>query len=209
MVFFLRKRIQFIRLLKQILNRFFLFFWNYQRHNLKSLIKGRVIFSGARPVIQQLTKVNGPGRIYIGDTCHLGIKLGGFHRGPGIEFQTRSASAVITIGDNVATNNNIFLCCMNKISIGRDSLIGQNVSIFDFEAHGIHPDHRREIGPIGFVEIGVNTWIGNNVTILKDTIIGNRSIVASGAVVSGVYPEGVLIGGVPAKVIKSIEDRQP
>ncbi|UBB91028.1 hypothetical protein J4771_06535 [Candidatus Kaistella beijingensis] len=74
----------------------------------------------------------------------------------------------------------------------------------DFEAHGIAPDRRNQIGDIGKVIIGENVWIGNNVTILKNTEIGNNSIVAAGAVVGGVFPENVIIGGVPAKIIKNL-----
>lgn len=203
-----REHFKVLRSIKHGLHCALLFFWNFQRHNIIAMLRGSICFSGQKPVVQQLTQVKGPGRIWIGDRCHLGLELGGFHRGPGIELQTRSASATITIGDNVATNNNIFICCMNQVSIGNDSLIGQNVCIFDFEAHGIHPDHRREIGTIGSVKIGCNTWIGNNVTILKNTVIGDRSVVASGAVVSGIFPQGVVIGGIPARVIKSVEDHQ-
>lgn len=74
----------------------------------------------------------------------------------------------------------------------------------DHEAHGIPPDKRRELGAIGEVVIGENVWIGNNVTILKDSHVGDNSIVAAGAVVSGRFPENVIIGGVPAKIIRSL-----
>ena len=41
-------------------------------------------------------------------------------------------------------------------------------------------------------------------TILKGTVIGKNSVVAAGAVVSGEFPANVVIGGVPAKVIREI-----
>lgn len=75
----------------------------------------------------------------------------------------------------------------------------------DFEAHGIHPDERSNVGEIGSVVIGENVWIGNNVTILKNSVIGENSIIAAGAVVSGVFAENVIIGGVPAKIIKKLD----
>jgi acetyltransferase-like isoleucine patch superfamily enzyme len=97
------------------------------------------------------------------------------------------------------------LCSANYIEIGDDTLIGQYVTIMDHEAHGIDPDKRRQIGGIGQVIIGKNVWLGNNVTILKNTEIGDNSIVATGAVVSGKFPTNVIIGGVPAKIIKAIK----
>ncbi|WP_366943121.1 DapH/DapD/GlmU-related protein [uncultured Victivallis sp.] len=55
------------------------------------------------------------------------------------------------------------------------------------------------------IERGLNCWIGAKATILDGARIGDNSIVAAGAVVCrGEYPAGVILGGVPAKVIKRI-----
>jgi acetyltransferase-like isoleucine patch superfamily enzyme len=134
----------------------------------------------------------------------LGYSLGGRHKGGCIEIQARGENAVITIGRGVATNNNIMLCAMNNIRIGDNVLIGERVTIMDFEAHGVPPNKRHEIGIIGEVVIAENVWIGNNATILKNTYIGENTIVAAGAVVSGRFPANVIIGGIPAKVIKHL-----
>lgn len=83
-------------------------------------------------------------------------------------------------------------------------MIGESVTITDHEAHGIAPDHRMELGEIGEVIIGENVWIGNNVMILKNSSIGDNSIVAAGAIVSGNFPSNVIIGGIPAKVIRQL-----
>lgn len=53
--------------------------------------------------------------------------------------------------------------------------------------------------------IGKNVWIGNNVTILKNSEVGDNTIIAAGAVVSGKFPANVIIGGVPAKTIKVLQ----
>lgn len=74
----------------------------------------------------------------------------------------------------------------------------------DFEAHGNPPNKRRKLGAIWKVVIGKNVWIGNNVTILKDRKIGDNSIVAAGAVVSGKFPANVIIGGIPARIIRTL-----
>ena len=55
------------------------------------------------------------------------------------------------------------------------------------------------------MEIQDNVWIGNDVTILKNTKIGSNSIVATGAVVAGVFPKNVIIGGIPAKIIRTLD----
>jgi acetyltransferase-like isoleucine patch superfamily enzyme len=156
------------------------------------------------PLMQQFMICEVEGVVTIGVNCLFGVKLGGFNRGGGIELQARYKTSKIKIGDNVATNNNIMLCAANYIEIGNDNLIGQYVTIMDHEAHGIDPNKRRELGEICKVIIGKNTWLGNNVVILKNTEIGDNTIVATGAVISGKFPANVIIGGVPAKIIKSI-----
>ncbi len=171
--------------------------------NLSKIFKNQLVYNNITSV-QQLLISEGKGIVYIGENCSFGYKLGGFNRRGSIELQARYKHSKIILGDNIATNNNIFLSAANYIEIGNDTLIGQNVTILDHEAHGVEPDKRRELGEIGKVIIGKNTWIGNNVVILKNTIIGDNTIVATGAVVAGKFPPNVVIGGVPAKIIKQI-----
>jgi len=172
--------------------------------NLAAIYNKKLVFENL-PAVQQLVKYSGKGKVIIGKNCSFGYKLGGFHRYGYIELQPRFENSEIYIGDNVATNNNIFICAANKIEIGANSLIGQYVTIFDFEAHGTDPSKRREIGKIGSVKIGNNVWIGNNVIILKNSSIGDNSIIAAGAAVSGSFPSNVVIAKISAIIMKSID----
>lgn len=156
------------------------------------------------PRCQQKMEITGIGKVTIGKNCGFGYRIGGFWRRGSIELQTRYKNAEIFIGDKVHTNNNIFICAANKISIGANCRIGQGTMITDFEAHGSDPELRSKIGEIGKVEIGDNVWIGNNVTILKNSRVGKNLIIATGAVVNSAFPSNVIIGGIPAKVIKKI-----
>jgi maltose O-acetyltransferase len=56
------------------------------------------------------------------------------------------------------------------------------------------------------VRIGNDVWIGGNVTILPGVTIGNNVVVAAGAVINKDVPDNTLVCGVPARVIKVIED---
>ncbi|MGF7230714.1 acyltransferase [Arachidicoccus sp.] len=156
------------------------------------------------PKCEQKTKITGQGKVVIGENCSFGYKLGGFHRKGSVELQARYKNSIIQLGNKIATNNNIFICAANLISIGDRTLIGQNVTLMDFEAHGINPDERWKVGEIGKIIIEENVWIGNNVIILKNSKIGKNSIVAAGAIVNGEFPDDVIIGGVPARIIKKI-----
>ena len=171
--------------------------------NALSLIKRRLIID-CFPQAGQLILCKGQGSVRIGKGCSIGDKMGGFNKRGAVELQARNIDSKISIGSNVWFNNNVFVCAVNYINIGDDSLIGQNVVIMDHEAHGVAPHKRRALGKVGTVEIGKNVWIGNNVTILKNSKVGDNSIVATGAVVSGVFSANTIIGGVPAKIIRNI-----
>ena len=51
-----------------------------------------------------------------------------------------------------------------------------------------------------------DVWIGGNVTILPGVNIGNNVVVAAGAVVTKDVPDNCVVGGIPAKKIKAIEN---
>ena len=193
----------FVLIPSKLLNSCFKRIFNFMLPNKFNLIKGRIIFSDY-PIFNQITLCEGAGTVEIGSGCIFGYKLGGFHRNGSIEFQARYKGAKIKLGNNVATNNNIMLLAANYIEVGDNSRIGQYVTIMDHETHGLDPLKRKEIGEIGKVVLGRNVWVGNNVTILKNSVIGENTIVAAGAVVAGVFPANVIIGGVPAKVIKKL-----
>ncbi|WP_455482771.1 DapH/DapD/GlmU-related protein [Haemophilus parahaemolyticus] len=55
------------------------------------------------------------------------------------------------------------------------------------------------------MRIGKNVWIGSNATILAGVTIGDGTVIAAGALVNKDVPPMVVVGGVPAKIIKKIE----
>lgn len=118
--------------------------------------------------------------------------MGDFRRGGSIELQARGKDASIIIGNEVAFNNNIFICAGNLIKIGDQTRIGQGVIMTDHEAHGVDPNERNRPGEIGFIEIGRNIWIGNNVQFLKNSGIGENGIVGAGAVVTKFFSANVI-----------------
>ena len=56
------------------------------------------------------------------------------------------------------------------------------------------------------IHIGKNVWIGANATILAGVTIGDGAVVAAGAVVTKDVEPNTIVGGIPAKIIKKIEE---
>jgi acetyltransferase-like isoleucine patch superfamily enzyme len=93
------------------------------------------------------------------------------------------------------------------IEIGDNVIAGSYIS-FHSENHNFSDTTKliREQGVTSKgIKIGNNVWIGAKVTILDGTIIGDNCVIAAGAVLNSTYPKDCIIGGVPGKIIKSIE----
>ena len=120
---------------------------------------------------------------------------------------TRTDEAKIEIGNNVGISG-ATIYARKGISIGDNTLIGGNVKIIDNDFHPIeiearNKDIKEKIGTRE-VKIGKNCFIGCNALILKGTEIGDGSVVGAGSVVSGKFPENVVIAGNPGKVVKNL-----
>ena len=112
----------------------------------------------------------------------------------------------IYIGDNFTGNYNITMLDIREICIGDNVMIGPNTLITTV-GHPLSPMGRRKhLGIASPVTIGDDVWIGGNVTILPGVTIGNNVVVAAGAVVTKDVPANCVVGGVPARVIKEIEN---
>lgn len=110
----------------------------------------------------------------------------------------------ITVGKNVFINAGCKFQDQGGITIGDGTLIGHNVVLATLN-HNLNPNKRSNMIPAP-IKIGQNVWIGSNSTILSGVTIGNGAVVAAGAVVTKDVPENVVVGGIPAKIIKAIED---
>ena len=107
--------------------------------------------------------------------------------------------ATLTLGGGYV-NHGLNLSCFQSITIGKGVVISENVSIRDSDDHTIVGSDKPMTLPI---VIGDHVWVGMNVTILKGVTIGSGSIIAAGAVVTKDVPENSMVGGVPARVIKT------
>lgn len=56
------------------------------------------------------------------------------------------------------------------------------------------------------IQIGNNCWIGAKATFVDGSVVASGSVVAAGAVVSGNYSRPAVLGGVPAEIIRFLDD---
>jgi acetyltransferase-like isoleucine patch superfamily enzyme len=106
------------------------------------------------------------------------------------------------IGKNVFINFNCIFLDLGGIIIDDGVLIAPKVSLIS-ESHPIEPENRHALVPKA-IHIKKNAWIGAGATILQGVTIGENSVVAAGSVVTKDVPDNVMVGGIPAKIIKEI-----
>ena len=115
----------------------------------------------------------------------------------------------IFIGNDFTGNHNLTILDIREVYIGNHVMIGPNTLITTV-GHPLSPMGRRRYHASAQpVRIGNDVWIGGNVTILPGVTIGNNVVVAAGAVVTKDIPDNTLVGGIPAKQIKEIENDVP
>ncbi|MET3663742.1 sugar O-acetyltransferase [Caulobacter sp. 1776] len=119
-------------------------------------------------------------------------------------FHTESG-VHIRVGRNVFVNQNCTFYDLGGLDIGDDVMIGPNVSLIT-SGHPLAPSRRRDGVVAKPIVIERNVWIAAGATVIGGVTIGENSVVAAGSVVTRDVPPNTLVGGNPARVIRSIEE---
>jgi acetyltransferase-like isoleucine patch superfamily enzyme len=111
----------------------------------------------------------------------------------------------VGVGTFPGFQRNIYIQGTGKLHFGDYTIIGQNSGILSGN-HDIH-DYRK-LTPKD-TKIGSYCWVGMNSVVLGGVVLGDHTIVSAGSVVTKSFPDGYcIIGGVPAKIIKSINPNE-
>lgn len=115
----------------------------------------------------------------------------------------------IHVGVHFVANYNVTILDIAPVRIGDWVMIGPQTLITTV-GHPLTPQGRRDrLGKGEPVTIGNDVWIGGNVTILPGVTIGDNVVIGAGAVVSRDIPSNSLALGVPARVVRTLENDLP
>ena len=132
------------------------------------------------------------GEIILGDRVLL-------HQGVKLSCLGAEKKAQIKIGNRSYIGDRTEIHAGDLVEIGNGCNISWNCTILDRDYHKLC-SNEEIIKP---VKICDNVWIGCNCIILKGVTIGEGAVVAAGSVVTKDVPPKALVGGNPAKIIKT------
>lgn len=155
-----------------------------------------------RGTIQGMPYLNGRLNIEIGDnvTFHSVITFAG---------NKIYDNPVLRVGDSTYIGSRVSIAVAREVVIGKHCYLADNIIVRDNDGHPVDYLLRRKNEPVSkeavaSVRIGDDVWIGSGSLILKGVSIGDRSIIAAHSVVTKDVPQDTLVGGNPAKIIRSL-----
>jgi acetyltransferase-like isoleucine patch superfamily enzyme len=108
----------------------------------------------------------------------------------------------LVLGERVFINTGATIVATHSIVVGDDCLIGDLAAIFDCDFHPMEPSQPMRFAP---VRLGANVWVGRSATILPGVTIGDHAVIAAGSVVTADVPAKTVVGGVPARPIRTLD----
>lgn len=116
-----------------------------------------------------------------------------------------SAGAKVTIGARTIIHGAAFhMHEGGEVSLGEQCLFSHGISIRPSDAHKIFDlDSGERINPPAPIRIGSHVWVGEQVSIMKGSIIPDGCIIGIGAVVTGRFDKpNCILAGAPARVVR-------
>ena len=141
-----------------------------------------------------LLRASDGGRITLGRNVHIGRFT-----------QIVAESGTVEIGDDVVVNYGCTINARAGIKISAETLIAHYVTILDSD-HNLTPRPIRASGYTSApVTIGRDVWLGAKASVLRGTTIGDGAVIGAHAVVRSDIPAFSLAVGVPARVVRKLD----
>jgi acetyltransferase-like isoleucine patch superfamily enzyme len=159
------------------------------------LLKSRGMKIGHGTIISKINAI-WPHQVSVGNNCVLEHDIYFHYDGP---WQPGPS---IIIGNNAFVGFGCEFNISGKLVIGDNCLIASGSKFIDHNhSTAVNQLMRDQISKKGEIFIGDDVWIGVNVIVLKDVIIGNGAIIAAGSMLNKSVPANEIWGGIPAKKI--------
>ena len=181
----------YLRLLFRLLGLAANFLWSRVLLWRASKVRGLVFTKGRPEIVNQ-------GYLELGKLVRIWSNV----------FRTRLAvgpKGKLIIGNNCRLNGTT-IAATYHVKIGNNCRLAPFSHIMDSDYHDLHD---RELpGQQAAVILEDDVWIGTRSMVLRGVTIHRGAVVASGAVVTKDVPPYTVVGGVPAKVIRKIEQEE-
>jgi len=129
--------------------------------------------------------------------CGASIAPGASVHGGGYISDPRN----LIMGPGSFLNRNCYLDLSAPLVLEEGVTVGHGATFITIEHRGL--PRQRGIDSFRPITLKERCWIGANVTVLPGVTIGPRAVVAAGSVVAKDVPAGAVVGGVPARVIRT------
>lgn len=175
-----------------------------------------ITFIGKRVTLRHSSHIRTQGGLTIGDGAYVNaLSKGGISFGDNCSVGAgtiiectgviRELGEGLAIGSHVGFAQNCFISVRGNVEIGDDCIFGPNVSMHAENHVFADPDTpiRLQGATREGIHIGRDCWFGAGSHVLDGVTVGDGCVIAAGAVVNKDVPSGSVVGGVPAKIIKS------
>ncbi len=153
-------------------------------------------------------QTDGPAFIGPGVTLEIGpgatLRLGRWSWiGHGTKIRVHEGE--VFIGAKTVLGQDCTISSYQHVALGRECIVADRVMLIDFD-HGV-TEVERPIRLQGIykrdVDVGDNVWLGYGACVLRGVRIGDNAIVGTSAVVTHDVDANAVVGGVPARVIRT------
>ncbi len=156
----------------------------------------RVVLEKGSMLLKSLIKIQGDNNVVI-------LKAHSYVSGA--ELWVENNQCELSIGERTFVGHHSHLACTEdgcKLIVGSDGMISSYVQVRTGDSHSIFDIEGNRINKAQSVFIGDHCWLGEGSKVMKGVTLEGDNIVSTGAIVTKSFGKNVLLGGIPAKVLK-------